>query len=112
MYSHPRPAGATTFARVWKSELSGATAVIWNGTETRTIVCDNTVPSVDAKFRSSFTNARPEFTNLTPFTFNASAFALSRRSARCSIGIVNGSILNALFHVPFGYDWTGDSTTG
>ena len=49
-----------------------------------------TEPSVDAKLRSSFTKNRPEFTNRTPFTFIASAFALSRRSARCSIGIVNG----------------------
>ena len=89
--------------RVWKSELSGATAVIVNGTATRTIVCEITEPSVDAKFRSSFTKNSPEFTNRTPFTFIASAFALSRRSARCSIGIVNGSILKALFHVAFGY---------
>src|SRR2546423_5702625 len=111
-YSHPRPAGATTLLRVWKSELSGATAVAVNGTATRTIVCDVTVPSVDAKLRSSFTNRSPELTKRTPFTLSASAFALSNRSARCSIGIVKGSIVNELFHVAFGYACTGESTTG
>jgi len=63
---------------------------------------ETTVPSVDAKLRSSFTKNIPEFTKRTFFTLSASALALSRRSVCCSMGIVKGSILNELFQVAFG----------
>src|SRR5258707_1310600 len=68
--------------------------------------------SVDAKVRYSVTNSSPEFKKRMALSFSASAFASIRRSARCSIGIVNGSILKELFHVAFGYDCTGESCTG
>ena len=41
---------------------------------------------------ASLTDRMLDDTNRTPFTFNASSFVLRRRSAFCSIGIVNGSI--------------------
>src|SRR3954471_23435991 len=111
-YSQPRPAGATTLPRVWKSELSAETAVMVKGTPTRTIVWEITEPSVDAKLRSSLTKRRPELTKRTPLTLSASALARGSRSACCSIGIVKGSILNELFQVAFGYACTGVSCTG
>jgi hypothetical protein len=52
------------------------------------------------------------FTNFTPDTFIASAFALMSRSAFCSTGIVNGSIVYALFHVALGYASAGARITG
>ena len=39
-------------------------------------------------------------------------FASISSCAFCSIGIVNGSVVNALFHVAFGYAGAGASTTG
>jgi hypothetical protein len=45
------------------------------------------------------TKKSPEKTNFTPFAFIAPAFALSSRSAFCSIGTSHGSTVNAPFHV-------------
>ena len=44
---------------------------------------------------------------LTPFTFSASAFALSSSAAFSSTDTDQGSVMKALFHVPFGV--AGDS---
>jgi hypothetical protein len=96
-YSHPRAIGWMTLLRVWKSP--GAVAVACQGTELRTMVWVITEPSLFAKLRSSLTKASPEVMNCTPFTDIAAAFALSSSSARSSIGIVNGSMVNALFQV-------------